>query len=489
VSRAESTDEDERAVPGSRSPRSAGESARTGGARRPEHRGPGAVAVALLLLLPIVASGGDDADPKRTRLRDVTLETLADPAALARLEAKGEVFFSTGFEGEDPLDGWYNRIGEEEGRTRVVRDPARARAGSAALELTTGDADGRSQGAGVTRWFHPGHARVHFRRYIRFAPDYDQGNLHHTGGSLYAVAGDNRWAEMGKAGIRPTGADRYGAGMEPWRDWGRNPAPGAWMLYTYWMDMEIDRDGNYWGNLLQPPPERARVPPRGEWICLETMLKANTPGEPDGELAAWIDGKLYLHLVGIRWRAAGVGAEDVLPKRASLDHYVHESRRENKIWYDDVALSTGYIGPRDEPLAIIELGPGEGGTERKLVYLKLDYGLILHNAGPGRPPRPARYHLFSRRERRTLATEKIEELLAAIRLIPDGSTIDFIGKCTIGFDSPYGRDIDRERAAVTALLDEKRCRRVTTLEEDERHASFCTCERKFTILEEVRGGE
>jgi hypothetical protein len=309
------------------------------------------LACCLLSLAPsFAAPGGDEpADAKRSRIRDVTLETASDPAALARLEIRGEILFSTSFEEEHPLDGWYNRIGEEEERTRVVHDPTKAHRGTGVLELATSDADGRSQGAGITRWFHPGYERVHFRRYIRFAPDYDQGNLHHTGGSLYAVSGVDRWAGMGKAGIRPVGDDRYGTSFEPWRAWGRHPAPGAWMLYTYWMDMDIDRDGRYWGNMLRPPSERVSVPERGKWICLETMLRANTPGEPDGELAAWIDGKLYLHFVGIRWRKAG--ADDVLPKRASLDHYVHQSRRENRIWNDDVILSSGYVGPTLPPKA------------------------------------------------------------------------------------------------------------------------------------------
>ena len=44
--------------------------------------------------------------------------------------------------------------------------------------------------------------RVDRAVYIRFADDYDQGNLHHVGGSLYAVASANRWAEMGKAGVQ-----------------------------------------------------------------------------------------------------------------------------------------------------------------------------------------------------------------------------------------------------------------------------------------------
>lgn len=303
----------------------------------------------VVFLCPLVLLAVDEPDapetedPKASRVRDVTLETLADAEALARLHAPGTVFFSTGFEEEDALDGWYNRIGEKEGRTRVVRDALKAHRGEGVVEMATSDEDGESSGAMLTRWFHPGHEKVHFRRAIRFAADYDQGNLHHVGGSLYAVAGSDRWAEMGKAGIRPDGDDRYGSSFEPWRDWGRHEPPGAMMLYTYWMDMRRDRDGNYWGNSLEPPKERAVLLERDRWHCLEMMLKANTPGEPDGELAAWIDGKLSLHLVGFRWRSTG--ADDVLPKRASLGLYVHQSRKVNRVYYDDVALSTGYIGP------------------------------------------------------------------------------------------------------------------------------------------------
>ena len=146
---------------------------------------------------------------------------------------------------------------------------------------------------------------------------------------------------MGKAGVKPTGADRFTCGFEPWRDWGRNAAPGSMSLYVYWMDMARDRDGNWWGNLFQPAPERRVVPQRGAWVCLETRIRANTPGQADGELAAWIDGELYLHLVGFRWRTD----DAVKLKRFDLGIYVHKAERDNTVWYDDVAVSTGYIGP------------------------------------------------------------------------------------------------------------------------------------------------
>jgi len=275
---------------------------------------------------------------------EVTLETLADPDELARLEKPGEVFFREGFEGTEALEGWYNIIGKEQGRTVAVLDAELAHSGKRALQLRTVDKQGQASGAGATYWFHPGHDTVYFRRYIKFADDYDQGDLNHVGGSLYAIAGSDRWGHMGKAGIRPEGDDRFGSGFEPWRDWGRNDPPGAMMLYTYWMDMKRDKDGHYWGNNFMPPRDRQVVIPRGRWVCLEHMIKSGTPGKADGELAAWIDGKLYMHLKGFRWRSS----PEPKPKRISLGLYVHRSTRPNMVWYDDVALSTGYVGPMEE---------------------------------------------------------------------------------------------------------------------------------------------
>ena len=48
--------------------------------------------------------------------------------------------------------------------------------------------------------------------------------------------------------------------MEMLRVWGRYPAPGYMFLYTYWMDMKRDRDGNYWGNMLGPKKSAASPP-------------------------------------------------------------------------------------------------------------------------------------------------------------------------------------------------------------------------------------
>lgn len=280
--------------------------------------------------------------------RDVTLETRADPVALARLQAPGRVLFEDDFESDASFERYFEVRGREDGR--VARD-ALARSGDGALRCTAPARAGESSGAGASAWLgDEGHARVYFRRYLRFADDYDQGHLNHTGGGLAGVSGANKWAGMGQAGVRPRGDDRFTCGFEPWRDWGRLASPGYMFLYTYWVDMLRGSDGNWWGNMLAPTPERRSVPLRGEWVCLEQMISVNTVGEADGELAAWIDGELYLHFKGLRWRTD----EGVRIKRFDLGVYVHSAQRDNTVWYDDVVVSTGYVGPaRDDKLRVL----------------------------------------------------------------------------------------------------------------------------------------
>ena len=224
----------------------------------------------------------------------------------------------------------------------MLTDSAKAHTGNGCIQFTSVDRGGKSSGAGASHWFGPeGHDTIYLRRYIRFAPDYDQGNLNHTGGGLSGVVGSNKWEGMGKAGIRPKGDDRFSCRFEPWRDWKRSPAPGFMFLYTYWMDMKRDPDGNYWGNNLYPAKDTRITLKRDRWYCLEQMIKVNEPGKANGELAAWIDGKLYIHYKGFRWRSS----DKVRLKRFNIGVYVHQATRNNTVWYDDVVLSTGYIGP------------------------------------------------------------------------------------------------------------------------------------------------
>jgi len=277
--------------------------------------------------------------------RLATAKTRADAEALARLQQPGTVFFEDGFESDASLEKYFEIRGRDDGRAGLVVDADLAHSGKGAIRFTAPAKDGRASGAGASGWFGPkGYDRVYFRRYIRFAPDYDQGNLNHVGGGLAAVAGTSRWEGMGKAGIRPKGDDRFTSSFEPWCDWGRIAPPGYMFLYTYWMDMKGGPDGRCWGNMLGPREDERITLDRNRWYCLEHMISVNTVGKADGELAAWIDGRLYIHYTGIRWRTS----PRVKLKRFGILVYVHHAKKDNTVWYDDLALSTGYIGPTEK---------------------------------------------------------------------------------------------------------------------------------------------
>lgn len=310
-----------------------------------------AALAALGIAQPPVPTPGDD-DPDRIKDAEahypvrVTDKTLTNPDALAALQKPGTVIFQDGFESPDALKSYFEVLGLDKGRVKLTADAAHAHSGAGALQLTAPANNGQAIGAGPSYWFgdekHGGGLdRVYLRYYIRFADDYDQGNLNHTGGSLAATSGSSTWDGMGAAGIRPKGDDRFTAAFEPWRDWGRNVPPGAMHLYTYWPDMRRDTDGHFWGNMMVPAPEGRIVPKRATWYCFEQMILANTPGKADGEMAAWIDGRLYIHYTGFRWRTT----DTVRLKRFNLAVYIHQAAKDNTVWYDDVVLSTGYVGP------------------------------------------------------------------------------------------------------------------------------------------------
>jgi hypothetical protein len=240
------------------------------------------------------------------------------------------VIFADGMESGKPV--WDNREGKG---PRATHDHRRVHSGRFAAELTC--PPGKGAGApGLVKWFDPGYEQVYARWYVMFAEDYDQGDLHHAAGNLVGM--NDHWL-LGVSGRKPDGTDLFSTGLETWRDWKRNPAPGEVFMYTYYPDMKRDPDGNYWGNTFRP--ERRTLLDRGRWYCLEMMVKLNHPDRADGEQACWVDGKLIGHFTGIRWRTV-----DTLKVNGFwLELYIHDNPKANTLWYDDAVVSRSYIGP------------------------------------------------------------------------------------------------------------------------------------------------
>jgi hypothetical protein len=287
------------------------------------------------------------------------------------IEGDPAVLFAENFEaGEmDDLAGrWEDVKGLAEGVLAFSRDVPPASSGKRSLQVTAtlGANDG---GHMYTRLPRPVD-QVFVRFYVKFPAEAEYiHHFVHLGGYYPPTP-----YPQGGAGTRPRGDERVTVGIEPYGRYGEYRAPGIWHFYCYWQDMKISADDKYWGNGLAPAAPQ--VVPRGRWQCVEVMLKLNSaPEEADGELALWLDGKLAGHFAkgvarsrwtgegfqlvdnggesfeGFRWR----NSTDLKINFFWLLHYVTEgalrqNRVEqphpvNRVWFDDIVVSTQYIGP------------------------------------------------------------------------------------------------------------------------------------------------
>ncbi len=241
-----------------------------------------------------------------------------------------------------------------------------------------------------------GYDQLHARFYVRFAED--AGYTHHFVG-MCARSDPKPWP-VGRAGLLPGGSNKFNTGIEPSAANGTIPPPGFWNFYTYWHEMRSfeNPDGStntpprgsgasFYGNSFTMPDEQKSFIPRGKWICVELMMKANSaPDKHDGEQAFWVDGKLVqwlrtgaplgtwmrdtLHTFGY-WNKAPKPFEgfnwrntnDLKLNQFTLSLYVSDNVfNKNEQWaqnfpdlkinlkqltvnFDHVVLATQYIGP------------------------------------------------------------------------------------------------------------------------------------------------
>lgn len=309
-------------------------------------------------------------------------QTAGQPSRVARglaakypgdvgIAADPDVLFAENFETgsvEETGKRW-GAISNQDGKVMAFSDDVPpVSGGKRSLQMTA--TLGENTGGHLYTRLPRGADKVFARFYVKFAPD--AGYLHHfvtLGGYHPATA----WPQGG-AGERPRGDERFTAGIEPYGNYGRYPAPGAWNFYAYWPEMKGSADGRFWGNSLTPV--QPALVPRDRWQCVEVMLQCNSaPDKSDGELALWLDGQPTLHIgpgarrsrwtglgfslmdqggepfEGFRWRTS----RDLQINFFWLLHYVTEnaprqnhvaaSNRINRVWFDDIVVSTAYIGP------------------------------------------------------------------------------------------------------------------------------------------------
>lgn len=261
----------------------------------------------------------------------------------AGLKGNAKVIFADDFESGNLGEGW-DETGNKNGQVLQFAAPE-AGAGLGKRCVRVEAHLGKDTGGGLTKWFEPADT-VFIRFYTRFDPGCDY--MHHfvTLRANRSLRGSDKWSGFGGAGLKPEGSDRFSTAIEPWGNWGRWTPPGRWNFYSYWHEMEPSKDGKFWGNSFGVPA--APLIPRDRWICVEFMLKHNTPGRPDGEQAFWIDGVLQGHWRGINWRKT----EPLKANALTLESYVTDTWTKNPInvvSFDNVVIARAYIGPVGKP--------------------------------------------------------------------------------------------------------------------------------------------
>lgn len=257
----------------------------------------------------------------------------------AGLKTDPQVVFADNFESGSVGDGW-DETGNKNGKV-LSFVPPETDFGFGKRCLRVEAHLGQGTGGGLTKWFAPADT-VFVRFYTKFGTDCDY--VHHfvTLRANKGLRGGDKWSGFGGAGLKPEGSERFSTAIEPWGDWARNPPPGRWNFYSYWHEMTASPDGKFWGNSFAVPT--APVIPRDRWICVEFMLKHNTPGVADGEQAFWIDGVLQGHWKGIHWRKN----ETLKANALTLESYITDrwtKRPVNVVFFDNVVIATRYIGP------------------------------------------------------------------------------------------------------------------------------------------------
>jgi hypothetical protein len=282
------------------------------------------------------------------------------PALLAACHALGQdggIIFREDFEAAtiaEMISGWDEA--KNQANMSFSSDVPEGSPGSQSLVMTYHE--GEDTGGHLYKMFPGGYDSLFARFYVKFEADHSPvHHFVHMGGYYPPTS----WPQGG-AGTRPAGNERFTTGIEPIGDrW-------SWDFYTYWMHMRGYADPRYfWGNTFHPDPP-APVE-RGKWICVELMMKVNDPvATYNGEQAFWINGKKIQHLgkgfpngywiwdkfypqpdsaafEGFQWRKD----ERLKINFFWLLYYMTgETDKTERVYFDDVVVSTEYIGPNDK---------------------------------------------------------------------------------------------------------------------------------------------
>lgn len=281
----------------------------------------------------------------------------------AGIDADPAVVFFDDFEGytvADDLWGRYDNVYQID-QIRFATEPQSRYAGAQALEFTVPQQEAELSNA-VDKVVSPELDVLFLRYYSKFSTPFDVVGSSHNGSSIsahYFVDG------QATPGVPADGTNKFLVAYENWRGEPETTSPGLLNVYVYHPEQRDDYGDHFFPSGLVLPntslpfdfgpdfmPRPEVTPELDRWYCWEYMVQANTPGQRDGRIAAWLDGVLVADWTNLRLRDVGTLTID----RFGLSlHIGSNPNGEQKKWFDNVVAATSYIGPLYEP--------GAGGSD------------------------------------------------------------------------------------------------------------------------------
>ncbi|PAY18914.1 hypothetical protein CKO51_13870 [Rhodopirellula sp. SM50] len=257
------------------------------------------------------------------------------------ISADPDVIFATGFERDDWQDEWTvaepkDKIDTIAADTNFQRFEAlqgralRSRIAKGALTaLNTTYQFGQETGAEPDE--------IYFRYYLRLGDDWNQTL---QGGKMPGISGT--YGRGGWGGRKSDGINGWSArGLFRMTVPRGNPLGGTTPVgfYCYHADME----GSYGTNWIWNKDYRGYLE-RNRWYAIEQYCRLNTPGEKDGVLKAWVDGRLAFEKTDIRFRLT----DELSIEQVWMNIYHGgklASPHDQHVFIDNVVIAKDYIGP------------------------------------------------------------------------------------------------------------------------------------------------
>ncbi|MBK6923161.1 MAG: VPLPA-CTERM sorting domain-containing protein [Deltaproteobacteria bacterium] len=224
-------------------------------------------------------------------------------------------------------------------------------AGAQSLEFTLPQGDGEVSNA-VTKWISPEPDVMFLRYYTKFDGAFAITGSSHNGGMIASHYFNGHDATPG---IPADGTNKWLVTLENLRESPQTASPGLLNVYIYHPEQRDDYGDHFFPTGLVAPntslpydfgpdftPRPDVIQPLQTWQCMELMVVANTPGQRDGRIAAWIDGALVADWPNLRLRDV---PELTIDRIWLAFHAGNNAAGETRKWYDNVVVASAYIGP------------------------------------------------------------------------------------------------------------------------------------------------